>query len=129
LVGARIEDTDLHRPREPRHRPPDQAHAAPARPHPRRRARRVHQGADIRGSAASARGMTVRDMLVTATEKLERAGVPSPRVDAEWLLAHALGITRTELYADGDEAPAEKERVFRDLVARRAAREPLAYVL
>jgi release factor glutamine methyltransferase len=73
--------------------------------------------------------VTVRDLLVAGTEELNRAGVPSPRVDAEWLLAHALGVSRTELYADGDEAPAGHERVFRELVARRAAREPLAYVL
>ncbi|HEU5064532.1 MAG TPA: peptide chain release factor N(5)-glutamine methyltransferase [Gaiellaceae bacterium] len=73
--------------------------------------------------------MNVRDLLVAATEELERAGVPSPRVDAEWLLAHALGISRTELYVDGDKAPADRERVFRQLVARRATREPLAYVL
>ena len=73
--------------------------------------------------------MTVRDLLVAGTDELSRAGVPSPRVDAEWLLAHALGVSRSELYADGDEAPADRERVFRELVARRAAREPLAYVL
>ena len=45
--------------------------------------------------------MTVRDLLVAATEELGRVGVPSPRVDAEWLLAHALGISRTDLYAGG----------------------------
>ena len=73
--------------------------------------------------------MTVRDLLVAATEELERAGVPSPRVDAEWLLAHALGVSRTSLYANGDDAPADRERVFRELVERRATREPLAYVL
>ena len=73
--------------------------------------------------------MTVRDLLVAATEELERAGVPSPRVDAEWLLAHALGVSRTQLYANGDDAPADRERLFRELVARRATREPLAYVL
>ncbi len=73
--------------------------------------------------------MTVRDLLVAGTGELSRAGVPSPRVDAEWLLAHALGVSRTELYADGNEAPADRERIFRELVARRAAREPLAYVL
>jgi release factor glutamine methyltransferase len=73
--------------------------------------------------------VTVRDLLVAATEDLERAGVPSPRVDAEWLLAHALGVSRTQLYANGDEAPADRERFFRELVARRATREPLAYVL
>ena len=73
--------------------------------------------------------MTVRDLLVVGTEELSRAGVPSPRVDAEWLLAHALDVSRSELYANGDEAPAERERVFRELLARRASREPLAYVL
>jgi release factor glutamine methyltransferase len=73
--------------------------------------------------------VTARELLAAGTEELSRAGVPSPRVDAEWLLAHALGVSRTELYADGDEAPAERERVFRELVARRATREPLAYVL
>jgi release factor glutamine methyltransferase len=73
--------------------------------------------------------VTVRDLLVAGTEELSQAGVPSPRVDAEWLLAHSLGVSRTELYADGDEAPVDRARVFRKLVARRAAREPLAYVL
>jgi release factor glutamine methyltransferase len=73
--------------------------------------------------------VTVRDLLVDGTDELTHAGVPSPRADAEWLLAHALGVSRTELYVDGDEAPADRERVFRQLVARRAAREPLAYVL
>jgi release factor glutamine methyltransferase len=73
--------------------------------------------------------VTVRDLLVVGTEELSRAGVPSPRVDAEWLLAHALDVSRSELYANGDEAPAERERVFRELLARRASREPLAYVL
>ena len=73
--------------------------------------------------------MTIRELLASGADELTRAGVPSPRVDAEWLLAHALGVSRSALYADGDEAPAEKERVFRELVARRAGREPLAYVL
>jgi release factor glutamine methyltransferase len=73
--------------------------------------------------------VSVRDLLVAATGELEQSGVPSPRVDAEWLLAHALGVSRTQLYANGDEAPADRERLFRELVARRATREPLAYVL
>ena len=73
--------------------------------------------------------MTARELLASGTEELSRAGVPSPRVDAEWLLAHALGVSRTELYADGGEAPLDRERAYRELVARRASREPLAYVL
>jgi release factor glutamine methyltransferase len=68
--------------------------------------------------------------LETAAAELEAAGVPSPRVDAEWLLADALGVTRTALYADGtQELSTEAERAFREAVERRARREPLAYVL
>ena len=57
------------------------------------------------------------------------AGCPSPRVDAEWLLADVLGTTRTGLYVM--ERPLEEGelRRLRALVARRRTREPLAYVL
>ena len=74
--------------------------------------------------------MRARELLSAAAEELARAECPSPRVDAEWLLAHVLGVTRTDLYANGDK-PLEpgEERRFRELVARRAHREPLAYVL
>ncbi len=74
--------------------------------------------------------MTAREAVRTAAAELELAGCPSPRVDAEWLLGHALGISRTELYADGVRPlEAEEEERLRALVARRAAREPLAYIL
>jgi release factor glutamine methyltransferase len=74
--------------------------------------------------------LTIREVLRQAAAELERAGCPSPRVDAEHLLAHALDRPRTALYLDLD-APvaAPVEQHFRDLVARRARREPLAYVL
>lgn len=74
--------------------------------------------------------MNARQLLDDAAAELERAGVPSPRVDAEWLLADALGVTRAALLADGTSAlPEDRLRAFRRAVARRAAREPLAYVL
>ena len=73
--------------------------------------------------------MSYRELLAFGSAELERAGVPSPHVDAVWLLAHALGISRTDLSARGDEAPDDREQLFRELVARRATREPLAYVL
>ena len=74
--------------------------------------------------------MTAKDALVAAAAELGEAGCPSPRVDAEWLLADALGMSRTELYADGTrELTPNVARAFRDAVARRAAREPLAYIL
>jgi release factor glutamine methyltransferase len=68
--------------------------------------------------------------LETAAAELDAAGVPSPRIDAEWLLADALSVTRTALYADGmQELSTEAERAFREAVERRARREPLAYIL
>ncbi|MEP6910108.1 MAG: peptide chain release factor N(5)-glutamine methyltransferase [Actinomycetota bacterium] len=74
--------------------------------------------------------MTARELLSSGTGELERAGCPSPRVDSEWLLAHALGISRTDLYADGNHTLTDdEEQRFRKLLERRAQREPLAYVL
>jgi release factor glutamine methyltransferase len=74
--------------------------------------------------------VTAREALRSAAAELERAGCPSPRVDAEWLLGHALGSSRTQLYADGARfLEAEEEERLRALVARRAGREPLAYIL
>ncbi len=61
--------------------------------------------------------------------ELDEAGVASPRVDAELLVAHVLGVSRSELYAS-DRLLEDAEVVrLRELVARRRAREPLAYVL
>jgi release factor glutamine methyltransferase len=74
--------------------------------------------------------LTLREALRNAVAELEQAGCPSPRVDAEHLLTHALERTRTQLYLALDEPLTPgAERRFGDLVARRAAREPLAYVL
>jgi release factor glutamine methyltransferase len=56
-------------------------------------------------------------------------GSPSARLDADLLLAHALGVERLALYTGADRplTPAELGRV-RDLVARRGRREPVAYI-
>jgi len=72
--------------------------------------------------------VTVRAALDRAASALEERGVPDPAVDAEWLLAHALGTTRSRLALRRELAPEEEER-FEALVRRRATREPLAYVL
>jgi release factor glutamine methyltransferase len=60
---------------------------------------------------------------------LRDAGVRIDPVDAQWLMAHALGKPRTWLYAHGDTAPdrATCER-FAAWVERRAAGEPVAYL-
>jgi release factor glutamine methyltransferase len=69
--------------------------------------------------------VTARDALVEAERRLAAAGVETPRVDAEWLVAHLLGTTRSGLAAQLD---GELEGL-EPLLARREAREPLAYVL
>jgi release factor glutamine methyltransferase len=74
--------------------------------------------------------VTLGEVLRAATEYLERKGVDSPRLDAELLLARALGLTRIELYTQHDRPLSEDERAAaRTLVERRGNREPLAYVL
>jgi release factor glutamine methyltransferase len=74
--------------------------------------------------------VTLGEVLRAATEYLERKGVDSPRLDAELLLADALGLTRIELYTQHDRPLSEAERAAaRALVERRGNREPLAYVL
>ncbi|MGH2921115.1 MAG: peptide chain release factor N(5)-glutamine methyltransferase, partial [Gaiellaceae bacterium] len=74
--------------------------------------------------------MNAKEALAEAAAELDRAGCLSPRIDAEWLLADAIGVSRTDLYADGTrELSAEDEKAFGASVARRVAREPLAYIL
>ena len=79
---------------------------------------------------ARARSLTLAEVLNGAVEYLSARGVDTPRVDAELLLARALGLQRIELYTQHDRPLTEAERAqARDLVRRRGAREPLAYVL
>jgi release factor glutamine methyltransferase len=70
--------------------------------------------------------VTVREALRAAEERFACAGIETPRVDAELLLAHVLGVTRTALYAAPER---EVSPGFESLLARREAREPLAYIL
>jgi release factor glutamine methyltransferase len=74
--------------------------------------------------------LTLAEVLAGATAYLAERGVESARLDAERLLARALGLTRLELYTQHDRplTPAERDAV-RQLVRRRGRREPLAYVL
>ena len=74
--------------------------------------------------------MTLGEILRRSTDVLADRGVDSPRVDAEHLLAHALGLTRIQLYTEFDRPLREDELAqLRELLRRRGAREPLAYVL
>ena len=69
-------------------------------------------------------------MLRRATGYLEAHGSSSPRLDAELLLAHALGLRRLDLYLQFDRPLKEEELApYRDLTARRGRGEPVAYLV
>jgi release factor glutamine methyltransferase len=77
-----------------------------------------------------AEGPSVRMALAIATAELRDVGCDTPRLDAELLLADAIGATRTQLHLapERELTRAESDR-FAGLLARRRAREPVAYVL
>jgi release factor glutamine methyltransferase len=71
--------------------------------------------------------MTAREAVRDVAGELATAGVPDPRTDAEHLVAHVLGVARSSL--DGTPLSAQDATRLRALVARRAAREPLQYIV
>ena len=74
--------------------------------------------------------MKVERAVVDTAQRLAAAGCDSPRVDAEILVGHVLSLGRSELVLEAArELSSSEERQLADLVERRAAREPLAYVL
>jgi release factor glutamine methyltransferase len=73
---------------------------------------------------------TVRDALDSALIALTAAGVDSPRLDAELLLADAIGVDRAVIVSDpGRGLEPEQARRFQEHARRRVQREPVAYIL
>ncbi|HET6570471.1 MAG TPA: peptide chain release factor N(5)-glutamine methyltransferase [Solirubrobacterales bacterium] len=80
--------------------------------------------------AEAATAGSVRDALGGAGDALAAAGVDSPRLDAELLLAEATGWERARLAAEPEAGvPAAAARRFGEMVRRRLRREPVAYIL
>lgn len=72
----------------------------------------------------------VRHTLLEATRALERAGVPDPRLDAEWLLAHVLGMDRLAMRMSGTaQLTPQQEQRMASLLLSRTRRTPLQYLL
>jgi release factor glutamine methyltransferase len=72
----------------------------------------------------------LREALAAAVDALEAAGCDTPRLDAELLVADALGCDRASLYADlGRTIEPGAARAFAGAVRRRVRREPVAYIL
>src|SRR5262245_58641473 len=72
---------------------------------------------------------TVRDLVAWTADYFRSKGFESGRLEAQILLAHVLTCPRIELVARSDEVPDARSRTaFRDLVTRRAAGWPVAYL-
>jgi release factor glutamine methyltransferase len=72
---------------------------------------------------------TVGALLAWTTERFERAGLDEARLDAQHLLAFAMGCKRMDLFLrHGEEVDDTARERFRGFVKRRLAREPVAYI-
>lgn len=75
-------------------------------------------------------GKTVSQALSDATAVLTAAGCDTPRLDAELLLSYVLGVGREQLVIDAfAELDASSAERFGPVLARRQAREPVAYIV
>ncbi len=73
---------------------------------------------------------TIARVLKWAADDFRKRNNPSPRLDAELLLSHALGADRIRLVLDSERelSPVELGR-YRELIQRRRSGEPIAYIL
>lgn len=80
--------------------------------------------------SAEAGDWTIGRLLDWTSDRLARNGIPESRLDAEILLATAIGGRRIDLYAQhGRVATAEERARFRAMVLRRLDREPVSHIV
>src|SRR4051812_39678186 len=98
------------------------------------RSRRRRSGASSRQATSAAPEVAIaapaRDALAAAVDALRAAGCDTPELDAELLIADALGVERAALVADpGRDVPGAAARLAGERIRRRVQREPVAYIL
>ncbi len=102
-----------------------------APPGPPRAAGDPANGLGGRAGSRAEQALTVLELLRRATGHFAARGIDTPRLDAELLLAAALGVERLQLYLHFEKPVDPRERgAYRELVRRRAAeRVPVAQIL
>jgi release factor glutamine methyltransferase len=84
----------------------------------------------VRLAPEQATAPTIGASLADAVSRLRSAGVPEPEADAQVLLAHALGTSRAGVVATArDPLSSAAAARLASLLQRRAAREPVAYIV
>lgn len=78
----------------------------------------------------AAESWTTRRLLAWMVEAFTKAGLESPRLQAEMLLGHVIGCARLRLFMEPERAASDQERMrLRDLVARALRHEPIDYLV
>ncbi len=72
---------------------------------------------------------SIRQLLIEAMRLLQEEGLDTPRLDAELLLGHVLGLTRAQIHAHPERRlDAAELESYRELIERRRQHEPVAYI-
>ena len=72
----------------------------------------------------------IKEILDYSEDYLKSKGIESPRVEAEWLLSHALGNRRIDLYLQFDRILSSSESVnYKSLLKQRLDHKPLQYII
>jgi release factor glutamine methyltransferase len=90
----------------------------------------VERTSERANESAANEPWTIARVLRWATDDFRKRSQASPRLDAELLLAHALGTDRIRLVIDSERHLQDAELArFRELIRRRRSAEPIAYIL
>jgi release factor glutamine methyltransferase len=83
----------------------------------------------LQAESTTPKSWTIASLVKWAVEDFRARGIENPRLDAELIVAHALGIDRTRVIIDGAR-PLEGAELskLRELVKRRRSHEPIAYL-
>src|SRR5579872_2603975 len=89
----------------------------------------AHAPTDYRSPKGEEYMTTIQEALTRAAAQLTEVGLPTPRLDAQVLLAHALDVDRVALLTYPERALTEVQaEQFQRLIERRVLREPVAYL-